>query len=250
MTGGEGGSRPLLLLHGALGSSVQMAPIASALQAAGHAVHTMDFEGHGIASAGTSDSATVPDPTAGDAFSIPRFADAIVARVGAIGTGPVNVFGYSMGGYAALLAASIAPERFGRVATLGTKFAWSPEVAEREVARLDPDIVEAKVPRFAAALAERHGEARWRPLLRRTADLMLALGRAPVVTPELLGRIELPVRICVGDRDELVSIDESIDTYRALPQGELAVLPNTHHPVERASVDAILTALHGFFDMP
>ncbi len=235
MTPVAGGARPILLLHGALGSSAQMDPLAAALVAGGHAVHALDFEGHGAAAA------------TGSPFSIERFAGGIIAHFDQMGWEQADVFGYSMGGYAALHAAQIAPHRFGRIATLGTKFAWDPEVAEREVARLDPVVIEAKVPRFAASLAERHGEARWRDLLKETGELMWALGDSPVVTGEVLSRIEHQIRICVGDRDELVTLDESTATYRALPNGELAVLPNTYHPLERASMETLMAALYGYF---
>ena len=226
---------PILLLHGALGSSAQMAPLASALESEGHTVHTLDFEGHGTA-----------PPTDGP-FTIERFAANIVAYLDENDIERADIFGYSMGGYAALQAATIAPARIGSVATLGTKFAWTPEAAAHEVSRLNPEVIEAKVPRFAAILAERHGAERWGDLVRETAALLTELGEHPVVMPETLAGIDHRVRICVGDRDEMVTLGESVDTYRALPNGELSVLPNTPHPIERALIETILTALMGFY---
>jgi hypothetical protein len=38
----------------------------------------------------------------------------------------------------------------------------------------------------------------------------------------------------LGDRDTTVSLDETAAAVRALPQGELAVLPRTPHPLEQA----------------
>ena len=40
----------------------------------------------------------------------------------------------------------------------------------------------------------------------------------------------------VGDRDTTVSVEESAAAYRALPSGELMVLPRTQHPIERVDV--------------
>jgi pimeloyl-ACP methyl ester carboxylesterase len=54
------------------------------------------------------------------------------------------------------------------------------------------------------------------------------------VTPAVLAAVACPTRICVGDRDATVSLDECAAAMRALPRGELAVLPATGHPLEHA----------------
>jgi len=211
-----------------------MAPFAAPLGEVAH-VHLLDFEGHGEA------------PPTGQPFGMARFAANILGYLDAHGIGRADAFGYSMGGYAALCLGAEAPERLGRIATLGTKFAWDAATAAREVARLDPEAIRLKVPRFADQLALRHGADRWQDLVRETAAMMTALGEAPDLTAEALATIGHPVRICVGDRDELVTLEESVATYRALPAGELAVLPATSHPFERVDAGVLARALAGFF---
>lgn len=49
----------------------------------------------------------------------------------------VYVFGYSMGGYIALMAALEKPDLFKKIITLATKLDWSPESAAREIKMLD-----------------------------------------------------------------------------------------------------------------
>ncbi len=195
----------------------------------------LEFEGHGE---------TAPHP---DGYSIERFAEQVVERLAARGIGRAALFGYSMGGYVALHLARVHPERVAAVATLGTKFRWDPATAAREAARLDPDAIRAKVPRFADALAARHGGAGgWEAVLARTAALLRALGERPVLTDATLAEVAQPVRVMVGDRDATVTVEETAGAYRALPNGELAVLPRTPHPLEQVDTGRLVAALGEF----
>ena len=217
----------LVLLHGALGSASQMQPLAHALQ--DHA-HVVELEGHGST------------PITGDRYEMSRFAQNVRDAMQRAGIERADIFGYSMGGYVALLLAAESPELVASVTTLGTKLAWSPEVAARETSRLDPATIRAKVPKFAAALEARHGAGEWEAVLQRTAALMTDLGTNPVVSSEMLSRISQPVRLMVGDRDSVVTLDETAAAARTLPAGELAVLPNTPHPFEQVNI-RLLAAL-------
>jgi fermentation-respiration switch protein FrsA (DUF1100 family) len=44
----------------------------------------------------------------------------------------------------------------------------------------------------------------------------------------------------VGDRDPFCTVEEGATAYRAVPDGELAVLPNTGHLISPAAVQATL----------
>jgi pimeloyl-ACP methyl ester carboxylesterase len=231
---------PLLLLHGALGAGAQLAPLAAALaQRLGRPADVLELEGHGE---------TAPHP---DGFSIERFAEQVVERLDARGVERAALFGYSMGGYVALHLARVHPERVAAVATLGTKFRWDPETAAREAARLDPAAIRAKVPRFAEALAARHGgggaAGGWEAVLARTAALLRSLGERPLLTDAALAEVAARVRVIVGDRDATVTVEETAGSYRALSNGELLVLPRTPHPLEQLDVERLAGALAEFF---
>lgn len=217
-----------ILIHGALGSASQLAPLASRL---GDAVLCVELAGHG------------DTPSTDAAYDIRAFAADVLRAMDARGIARASLFGYSMGGYVALVLAADHPGRVDSVATLGTKLAWSPDVARRETSRLDPDAIRAKVPNFAELLERRHaGAGGWEGVLHRTSALLRGLGDAPIVDDALLARIQQPVRLMVGDRDTVVSIDETAAAAKKLTRGELAVLPGTPHPIEQADV-ALLAAL-------
>ena len=217
----------LYLVHGALGSAVQLSPLVAALQ--GFDARVVELAGHGETALGEQP------------FSIDGFVAQVAQQLDTDGMESADFFGYSMGGYVALALALAHPERVGRVVTLGTKFEWTPEGAAREASRLDPDTIRARVPAFADQLRARHsGSGGWEGTLLRTAHLLTALGAAPVLGADELARITQPVCVMVGDRDATVSAEESARISRLLPSGSLAVLPLTPHPFER--VDHALLA--------
>ena len=50
----------------------------------------------------------------------------------------------------------------------------------------------------------------------------------------------MPTLILVGDRDPFCSIEEGASAYHTLPDGELAVLPNTAVGISPAAVQATI----------
>lgn len=227
-------SRPaLLLLHGALGAGDQLDPLAERLAGA-FDVRRLDFEGHG----------TLAPPTR--LMTMDRFAEAVRDHIAAHDLAPARVFGFSMGGYAAMVCARRTPGAIERIMTLGTKLAWTPDVAAREAGFLDAARLTERAPAFASQLAARHGEAHWAAVVAATRDMLLALGEAPVLTDADWPLLDLPVRIAVGDRDATVTLEECVSAYRALPRGQLQVLPGTPHPFERADVGWLAGAVGEF----
>lgn len=232
----------LFLLPGALGTSTLFKDLAETLQTDFH-IHTPDYSGHG----GT--------PLNETAFSIDGCAMDLRDRIrrwcddGA----PVYVAGHSLGGYTALWAALQGEQRIQRVMTIGTKFDWNPEFAARETAMLDPEILLDKAPAFALELKHRHAPAdgsdpeRWRLLLKNTAGMMTGLGAQPPLTTETLAQLKIPVRICVGDRDRMVSIDESMWAWKAIPDAQFCVMPASPHQIEKVRTDRLAFEIRSFF---
>ena len=223
----------LLLLHGAIGSSDQLKELARALST-DFEVHKLDFSGHG--------GRELPE-----VFSIATFAQDVVAFMEIKGLTSVSIFGYSMGGYVALFLARHYPEKVKSVYTLATKFAWTPESAQREAKMLDALKIKEKIPAFALALQKRHEPMSWEEILIKTADMMVAMGERNPLSAEDIAAIAHPVRLSVGDRDAMVSIEETLAIYRQLPHASLAVLPNVQHPIEKISVGDLECEIKSFF---
>src|SRR5207248_7018498 len=96
------------------------------------------------------------------------------------------------------------------------------------------------------ALAERHPDG-WKAVVSRTAEMLTALGETGGFSPASIANIQQQVRIIVGDRDTTVSVAECHEMYRALPNGELEVLPATPHQIEKVSPTRLAASLFEFF---
>lgn len=227
--------QPLLLLHGALGASAQFRNLTSLLSN-NFDIHTLDFEGHG------NTISSSPRP-----FRIEHFTENVVKYLDTHSLASCDIMGYSMGGYVALHLASIQPERIKRILTLATKFRWNPETSAKEAGYLDSDKIEVKVPKYAEFLRSLHGDL-WRDNLQATREMMIHLGNNPLLTPTVLSGIPHRVRIALGDRDAMVTIEETIEVYKVLPNGEFQIFPQTPHPLEKVRTEMFAGAILDFFE--
>ncbi|WP_298417135.1 alpha/beta hydrolase [uncultured Kordia sp.] len=222
----------LLLLHGALGSEVQLKPLQQLL-ANDFNVHTLNFEGHG-------------GRTSDDGFDMERFADNIVEKLQTIGISQTHIFGYSMGGYVALTLAKKHPELIDKIVTLGTKFNWSLESAQQEVKMLNPEKVEEKVPAFANRLHELHQPNNWKEVMNKTASMMLDLANGKKLTNDDLHQIQHKTLIGIGSLDNMVSVAESENAATQLPNGILKIIEAIKHPIEKVDVNVLATFIRDF----
>lgn len=218
--------KSILFLHGALGSKLQFVPLMQQLKGT-YDCHSINFAGHGGEMI----------PTQGLTFD--TFASNILQYLDQKKIEKINLFGFSMGGYAALYFAKLHPERVEKIVTLNVKFNWDPISTAKETGFLDPDKMIEKVPGFANNLMLQHGMVFWKSLLKSTSDMMHKLAETIVMSDEELATIQAPVMLGVGDRDATSSIKETSDVYRLMKHASLFVLPNTAHPFESVDLELV-----------
>ncbi|MGM0589602.1 MAG: alpha/beta fold hydrolase [Bacteroidota bacterium] len=223
---------PLLLLHGALETSAQFDQLAAQLSDS-FDVHRFTFLGHG------------PE-TAGSELSIDEMAQQTLDYLNDHKIDQVSIFGYSMGGYVALLLSKSHPHRINRIATLGTILRWTPEKAAEEGKLLDPNTISEKVPRFAQHLKKLHGE-QWPSMVQATRTMLESLGNQPPLIDSHWPELNLPIRLHVGDRDRSAGLSDTLTIYKQLPNAELSVLPDTAHPFPKVDLDLLIPSLNTFF---
>ncbi|HET6228289.1 MAG TPA: alpha/beta fold hydrolase [Bacteroidia bacterium] len=226
----------LLLLHGALGAADQFQPLIAALSNTHH-IHAINFYGHG-------------GETNIEAFTIETFADQVLTYLQRNNIDKANIAGYSMGGYVALYLAKKHPEKVNKIFTLATKFLWTPAIAEQEIKLLNPEKMAEKLPAFAQTLEKRHAPNDWKMLLNKTAKMMIGLGNHSPLTSADLQKIDVPVLISTGDKDNMVTLEETIAAYRQLKKANLLVLPATAHPIEKVNIARLASEMELFFRQP
>jgi methylmalonyl-CoA epimerase len=210
---------PLVVLHGALGSTALMTEPLARRWASDFRVLALDFRAHGAS--GAFD---------GQPLTLEGFSADVLALLDAAGAERAHVFGFSMGAAVALYHAWRRPERVGRVVLLGTNVRWVEEETRTMTAAMaaaldDPDGL------WARRLAEAHGADRWRALVERSIAFTRGLPERPFPT-DALHRIDRPVLVAHGDRDRYIDLRHAVHLYRALPDARLWVLPGLDHPIQ------------------
>jgi len=239
----HGAGEPLVLLHGGLISSASWEPELPYLTGEFRVI-TPDTRGHG--------RSTNPSGK----LTYPQLADDVAALIGELGLDRPIVGGYSDGGQIALeLGVRHPAAARALIVAAAHPDANAPATIEATAALLGsddpnaPDIehVEAFLGGFAEMIKSWHtgGEPQWRTLVQLTAPMWLAYAG---LTEDEVRRIEVPVLLFTGDRDEMVPLDMTLSLYRALPNAELAVAPGADHagPILPDRADVFAVAIRDF----
>lgn len=169
----------------------------------------------------------------GRGSSIEGWAAQLLAEI----EGPIVAVGASMGGYTALALARRSPERVLGLALVGSRAdADSPE---RRLARdeLIASLRAGSAPPDAAPgvsleeLAVAQEAIRGRPDAR---DVVASFGG--------------PILVCVGDRDELVSVEEALAIAESALEGSLEVFPGAGHLLSVEQPERFRSVLLAFLE--
>lgn len=225
---------PLLLLHGALGSSASFVKLIPELEN-DFDLHILDFSGHGNS------------PLA-EEFNIVQFAKDTVNYMNDNNLEKADIFGYSMGGYVGLWLCYTVPERVNKVFTLGSKIVWDRQGVEKELAMLDTEGMLLNIPKFVELLKERHTQLEWFDLVAHTRDMMIQLGDRNLLTEQVLSTINHTIRLGVGDKDNTAGVEDTMAVFRLVPEAQFHVFPNTPHPLEKVDLYRLSYSIKEFFN--
>ena len=227
--------KTILLLHGALGSKEDLQPLLNSLQSS-FTVYSINLYGHNGM------------PVDQD-FSVEGFGQQVLDWMAENNLDKISIAGYSLGGYIALYLAYTFPDKIEKIVTLGTKLYWDGSIAEKEVGRLDPEVIEERFPGYAAQLISKHTAENWKKVLANTAKLFLHIGQFNPLSFDKFNHITCPVLLMRGDRDTSVTLVETTTIYRELPNGQLAVLPNTKHSINEVDIVLISYLITSFLNL-
>lgn len=248
-----GDGPPLVLLHGALASTGP----AWAGSTNAYVDHVPNLAKHfRIIAPDTRGSGATAHPGGPAGFDI--LADDVIALIETLGLDRPLIAGFSEGGATATLVALMRPDLVrGLVNHGGFDYfdahhmpqqidnAFRPLFGGRPGATAaDPDAAERafqSIPPMAATFATMQadydaaqGEGHWRTYLAQFFDRTIAgLGR----TTDDFAALTMPTLLLVGDRDMFCPVEVAASAYRALPAGELAILPNTAHDITPQAID-------------
>jgi pimeloyl-ACP methyl ester carboxylesterase len=139
---------------------------------------------------------------------------------------PAHLVGWSDGGIVALLLAIARPDLVRKIVVTGAYFKPAPEIGMAEgLDELTADAPGLGMFRAMYEAASPDGPEHWPIVVGKLAEMYRAEPNIPI---EDLGRISTPTLVLVGD-DDVVTLEHTIELYRAIPNSELAVVPGTSH---------------------
>jgi len=225
----QGKGRPLVLVHGGLGSTAMFADLAPQW-ATSRRVIAVDLQGHGHT------------PDLERPFAYEQLADDVAALVASLGQGPVDLLGYSLGGGVALQTAVRHAQAIRRLVVVSApvrRDGWYPEVQAGQAA-LNAEVGAAMAgspPQVAYAQAALH-PADWPRLVAKTGELLAR----DYDWSEAVAALPMPCLLVFGDADairpaHMVEMFGLLGGGRrdagwdgsARPVNRLAILPGTTH---------------------
>ncbi|HZO89379.1 MAG TPA: alpha/beta hydrolase [Chthonomonadaceae bacterium] len=229
----HGSGKPLVLLHGSFGTAGGWATVLPTL-AKTHQVIVVELQGHGH-------TADRDQP-----LSFEQMADDIAELLKQLLIPSADVFGYSMGGTAALTVAIRYPELVGKLAILGAcsdspRDAYEPEAYQQYQslsADFAPPVLKEPYDRTAP------DPARWPVLVTKIKEL----GRDfKGYSAAELKEIKAQTLIMMGDR-EGIRPEHAVEMYRLLPNAQLALFPGGDHFMLWSCPGRVLSTLVPFLD--
>jgi pimeloyl-ACP methyl ester carboxylesterase len=182
-------------------------------------------------------------------------ADDVLALIDALGLEQPFIWGYGDGGAIATMAEIRRPRSVRAIANHGGYTPFNPDpqapvfVMTRQMLGGSRDATRADVDGLAGSSFEflrnmvalmkadhdvAQGTGHWKTVLGQTFD---RCSRPASYTFESLRAVTVPTLILVGDRDRLCAAEESVIAYRALPHGELAIIPNAAGGITAPAVE-------------
>jgi pimeloyl-ACP methyl ester carboxylesterase len=229
---------PIVFLHGGLHFFDNSFAHQRDYFAAFRTVIGIDQRGHGHS----------PDNSA--PFTYEGMAADTAALIKQLGLGPVDVIGHSDGADVGLLLARDHPELVRRLVVSGANLRadLSPSELQARKQRSPQEISASLPPKFRTEYlhVSPDGPDHWLTAVAKSWQLWLT---PVVIEPADLKNIKIPVLVVAGDHD-FTSLEETAEIYRALPRGQLMILPATGHATFEERPEILNAAIRAFLEAP
>ena len=199
-------------------------------------VITMDLQGHGR-------TADVPERP----ITFEQHAKDVIGLLDYLGIDRADLFGESFGGIVATLIAVRHPAKVNRLITYGTIFGKPQDSVRPEILRALPS--ETAETRGIQFQRDNYKKVAPDPEYWPTIWTKVCSAQCPGFSKEELASIQAPFLIIQGDHD-FVRIEHSVETYKTIPNGELAIIPDAGHFVMTWDQQKVIPAIETFLSGP
>jgi pimeloyl-ACP methyl ester carboxylesterase len=231
----HGAGAPLVLLHGGLHTiDLSFGAVLPAL-AERYRVIAAELQGHGHT------------PDTDRELTLPTLAGDVAGLLDALGIERAHLFGFSLGGIVATQVAISYPERVGRLVLASAHFRWAGY--HSEIRNVEEQDGSRRMPTPADFQAMQDAYVKVAPDPEAFATVA---GKLQPVVPsvdrwsdEELHGITTPTLLLMGDND-FMTVEHAAWQHDMLPNGQLAVLPNTTHVGLLTRPDIVLPIVSSF----
>ena len=237
----SGSGEPLVLIHGGMATGKNFEPHISTFSKQFRVI-APDSRGHG----------KTDNP--GGEFSYRLMADDMAAFINALGLDRPSICGWSDGGQIALELGMHYPDlmKCMVVGAAWYQFSQPYQGLLKAIGFESPDVVNIdRIKQSMPQLAEVwrswhspiHGPDHWETLATQISTMWWTpLG----YTADDFQKIKAPTLILVGDRDQMVPVEEAAEMYRFIQGAELVIVPNSDHSLPTSRAELFTTIVLDF----
>jgi pimeloyl-ACP methyl ester carboxylesterase len=234
-----GSGKPLIFLHGAMGTSQVWTPYVPILSN-DFKIILPDLRGHG----------KTENPS--KKIDLYSMADDIAALIDALKLDKPFLCGWSTGGDIGLDIAMRYPGYVSKLIVGGVTLRVPEAAIEtlkamglEEPGRINFEQAEKAIPQLTEVWKKDHSQSpsHWKELLIQVSFEMI---NPTLPAEEDLKQISIPTLIIWGDRDQFLPVEDAVEIYRLIPNAQLAVVPNADHFVTRTKVTLFAKLLKDF----
>jgi 3-oxoadipate enol-lactonase len=231
---GPDDGRPLLLLHGGIGTGrYHWSKQVRSLIAAGFRLHMPDLPGHGRT------------PVGDRPYTRDVLVDAVREYAASLPV-PPTIAGFSMGGHTAMALAQDDHDLFAGLILIGVSVR-DHEGLQRWRREFDPDTLAAAYPLWARQLSKLHaplgGPDAWREVCERDSG-----GLQVDVDLERMAGLDVPTLLVRGDGDRTVDPGHVAELRGIWPHAEEFVVPGGGHDVQLTRSAIVAPVLVDFLE--
>jgi pimeloyl-ACP methyl ester carboxylesterase len=181
-------------------------------------------------------------------------ADDMAAFMDALGLEQPSVCGWSDGGQIALELGMHYPERISCMVVGAAWYRFSRTYQEllgamgfEAPGSVNIERIKQSLPQLAGLWqlwhSSIHGPNYWETLATQISTMWWT----PLnYTADDFQKIEIPTLILVGDRDQMIPVEEAVEMYRLIPEAELTVVPHSDHSLPRMRAEMFSTIVMDF----